>query len=97
MPVYILSKSTRKGKRFMLVKDDKKIHFGSDVGRTFIDHNDENKKKAWIARHKMDKGYNNKDAGIYYSRHILWGDHENLFANINSLNKKDDIHIKMVK
>ena len=96
MPVYILSKSKRKGKRLMLMKD-KPIHFGSDVGQTFIDHGDEKKKKAWEARHKGDKGYNDKDAGIYYSRHILWGDHDNIFANINALNKKDGIHIKMVK
>ena len=95
MPVYILKKSGRKGKRLTLVKD-KPIHFGSDIGQTFIDHGDQKKKKAWIARHKNDKGYDDKDAGIYYSRHILWGDHDNIFANINALNKKDDIHIKFV-
>ena len=95
MPVYILKKSKRKGKRLMLTKD-KIIHFGSDVGKTFIDHGDDKKKKAWIARHKGDKGYNDKDMGIYYSRHLLWGDNDNIFANINALNKKDDIHIKFV-
>ena len=61
MPVYILTKSKRKGKRFVLVKNGKGIHFGSDVGRTFVDHGRENIKKAWFARHKMDKGFDNKD------------------------------------
>ena len=52
MKVYTLKKSTMKGKRLMVIDDNgKKIHFGSDVGNTFIDHKDSKKKKAWIARH----------------------------------------------
>ena len=47
-------------------------HFGSSVGKTFIDHQDEKKKAAWIARHKDDKNYNNIHSGIYHSRMLLW-------------------------
>ena len=98
MPLYILTKSFRKGKRFALKKPDGKyIHFGSDVGKTFIDHADMRKKMAWIARHKNDRGYNDPNAGIYYSRHLLWGDEDNLKDNIKLLNKKDDIDIKYFK
>jgi|TARA_R110002074_G_scaffold226435_3_gene398024 hypothetical protein len=97
MPVYILGKSKRKGKRFVLMKDGIAIHFGSDIGSTFIEHGDEKKRKAWEARHKMDKGYNDKNSGIYYSRYLLWGDNDNLYSNIKALNKKDGIHIKMTK
>ena len=49
----ILSKSKTKGKRFrveMIGFGDMKDHmhnFGSDVGKTFIDHSDEKKKSAW--------------------------------------------------
>ena len=42
-------------------------HFGSDVGQTFIDHQDEKKKKAWIARHRLDKNFYNKHSGIHHS------------------------------
>ena len=57
---FILQKSNRKGKRFVIIMPSFKHrhHFGSDVGETFIDHQDEKKKKAWIARHRMDKGWN---------------------------------------
>ena len=87
-----LKKSTRKNKRFMI----NKIHFGSDVGKTYIDHGDEKKKTAWIARHKNDKGYNDKESGIYYSKHLLWGDSKTLEENIKSLEKKLNIKINLV-
>ena len=71
---YILKKSDRKGKRFVIIMPSfgHKHHFGSDVGETFIDHQDENKKKAWNARHKKDKGWAIPHSGIYHSRKLLW-------------------------
>jgi hypothetical protein len=93
MKIYTLKKSTRKGKRFMLTNEEgKTIHFGSDVGSTFIDHQDEKKKKAWEARHRQDKGYNDKSAGIYYSKSLLWTE-PSLKQAISSLEKKDNIKI----
>lgn len=70
------SYSDRAGKRFKVVTD-KTIHFGSDVGQTFIDHGDEQKRKAWRARHSkiMRDGkpaYKNKDSPSYYSWNLLW-------------------------
>ena len=79
----ILKNSDRKGK-----------HFGAkpfDKG-TFIDHKDEKLKKAWIARHKKDKNYNNPMSGIYYSRHLLWTE-KTLEEAIKKLEKKDNIKI----
>lgn len=71
-PIYYLKKSNRKGKRFFIRMEDHGHHFGSDVGKTFIDHQDEKKKKAWEARHKGDKNYNSFHSGIYHSRKLLW-------------------------
>lgn len=72
--VYELKKSGRKGKRFMITmpRYGHKHHFGSDVGKTYIDHQDDKKKSAWIARHKNDKGWDNPHSGIYHSRKLLW-------------------------
>jgi len=97
MDTYILKKSNRKGKRFVMEMPSLKHshHFGSDVGKTFIDHGDEKKKSAWIARHKQDKGWNNKHSGIYFSRYLLWGDSKNLNENIKSLEKK--LNVKIIK
>ncbi len=71
---YILKKSNRKDKRFLITMPNfgHSHHFGSAVGKTFIDHQDNKKKQAWIARHKNDKGWDNKHSGIYHSRKLLW-------------------------
>ena len=96
MPIYTLAPSTRKGKRFSLTTPSgKTLHFGSADGETFIDHSNIRKKLGWIARHKGDKGWDDPNSGIYYSRHLLWGDWDDLAKNIKVLNKKDGIHIKI--
>lgn len=97
METYILRKSDKKGKRFDLVMPERgHVHsFGAAGGKTFVDGRTEKEKAAWIARHKNDKGYNNKHAGIYYSRHLLWGAHPDLKKNIKELEKKDNIKIKV--
>jgi len=87
----------RKGKRFELEINGKFIHFGSDVAQTFINGRNESDKKAWMARHKVNKNWNNKKSGIYYSRHLLWGKFKNLEKNIKELEKKDNIIIKYFK
>jgi len=96
MDTYLLKKSNRKGKRFVIIMEDMKHHFGSDVGKTYIDHGDLKKKEAWIARHKNDKGYNNQHSGIYYSRHLLWGKSKFLKENIKLLEKKLNVKIKYI-
>ena len=97
METYILKKSDRKGKRFLIIMPDRghKHHFGSDVGKTFVDGRSEKEKEAWIARHRQDKGWNVKHSSIYYSRHLLWGKHKDLKKNIKDLEKKDNIRIKV--
>lgn len=99
METYILKRSNRKGKRFLIEMPERghKHHFGALPFKkgTFIDHNDEKLKKAWIARHKKDKNWDNKHSGIYYARHLLWGKHDTLLKNIKDLEKKDNIKIKI--
>jgi len=91
----ILNKSNRKGKRLKVqminfpgIKDH--IHnFGSDIGQTFIDHKNEKKKSAWIARHSVNKNYDNIHSPIFYSRNLLWNTSD-LNKNIRLLAKKLD-------
>jgi hypothetical protein len=96
MDTYLLKKSNRKGKRFVIIMEDMKHHFGSDVGKTYIDHGNLKKKEAWIARHKNDKGYNNQHSGIFYSKNLLWGDSKSLKENIKLLEKKLNVKIKYI-
>jgi hypothetical protein len=66
--------STRKNKRFMVNVGQKKIHFGSKNSQTFLEHNDEGKKRNWIKRHTAgnpDK-INDIYSPLYWSLNILW-------------------------
>lgn len=73
--------STRKGKRFMIKgPNDEWIHFGQwpyNRYGTFLDHQDEKIRKAWMARHSkiMKDGkpaYMDPTSPEYYSWLILW-------------------------
>ena len=67
-----------KNKRFYVVYGGRKINFGLKNGSTFIDHHDEKKRKAWVARHSKIKkkdgsyAYKDKTSPSYWSRAILW-------------------------
>ena len=95
METYILKKSTNKGKRFVIIMDNMKHHFGSDIGKTFIDGRTEKEKQAWLKRHQVNKNWNNKHSSIFFSRHLLWGKHKNLKKNIKDLEKLLNVKIKV--
>jgi len=91
----ILNKSNRKNKRlkvemlnFPEIKDHIH-HFGSDVGSTYIDHKDDKKKSAWVARHSVSKFWDNIHSPLFYSRHLLWNTND-FNKNIRLLAKKLD-------
>ena len=86
-------KSDRDGKRYKAVffenaKKVKTTHFGLDTGSTYIDHKDEDKKKAYIARHsKNNENWNDYQSAGSLSRYILWNK-TSLKDSINDYKKK---------
>jgi len=70
--------SGNKNKRFYVKFNGKKINFGSNTGQTYIDHHDEKKRKAWVARHSkiQDKEGNyvikDKNSPSFWSHRLLW-------------------------
>ena len=94
METYILKKSDRKNKRFVIIMDQMNHDFGSSVGKTFVDNRTEKEKQAWIKRHQVNKNWNNKHSGIYYSRYLLWNTPD-LKKNIKLLEQKDNVKIKV--
>jgi hypothetical protein len=95
METYILKKSNKKGKRFVIIMDKMKHHFGSDIGKTFIDGRTEKEKQNWVARHRVNKNWDNKHSSIFFSRHLLWGKHTDLKKNIKDLEKLLNVKIKV--
>lgn len=76
-----IENSDKKNKRFKItLSNGKIIHFGlypfSGKG-AFIDHHDEDIRKAWKARHSKilkdgEPAYKNKNSPEYYSWNLLW-------------------------
>lgn len=70
--------SNRKTKRFFVIYKDKKIHFGSKSGQTFMEHGDVLKQKAWVKRHAVIKNKKGqyvillKESPSYWAYRLLW-------------------------
>ena len=77
MKLKSITNSTRLDKRLKAIfeVDDKTItvHFGAKNGSTFIDHNNENKRQAYIARHsKNNEDWSSPTTAGALARYILW-------------------------
>jgi hypothetical protein len=82
--------SDRKGKRFKAIfKNGKILYFGSQSGKTFIDHGDELKKKNYIKRHQVNEDWTKINPGSL-SRYVLW-DSKDIKTNIKTFIKKFNI------
>tara|TARA_R110002096_G_C14340515_1_gene702145 strand:+ start:329 stop:613 length:285 start_codon:yes stop_codon:yes gene_type:complete len=87
-----LDKSKRDGKRYVIVFDNPKrtIHFGSDVGTTYIDEGDKEKRENYISRHKVNEDWSKVNAGSL-SRYLLWGKSKNINRNLRDYLERFDI------
>jgi hypothetical protein len=67
-----------KNKKYYVEYNDKIINFGSETGSTYLDHKDEQKRIAWVARHSKIKNKNGeyvyklKESPAYWAFHLLW-------------------------
>ncbi len=79
--------STRKDKRFMLIIDNKRIHFGSPTGYTYVDGATENTKENYLKRHlALGEDWTEINPASL-SRFILW-DTPNINTNITNYFKR---------
>ncbi len=74
MKLVSITKSERPEKRLKAVFEDPKktTHFGLKGGKTFIDEQDDAKRKAYIARHRPNERWNDPTSAGALSRYILW-------------------------
>ena len=68
-------------------KERKRVHFGQKGSSTYIDHKDDKKKDAYIARHKVNENFNNPLSSGSLSRYILWNK-TTLSASISDFKKR---------
>ena len=91
-----IKKSNRDDKRYMAIFTDNSgnkstTHFGyadkNKTGSTYIDHNNDDKKKAYIARHRVNENWADFKTAGALSKHILWNK-TSLQSSINDYKKK---------
>ena len=88
MKLLSVKKSTRKDKKLMATFDDgTTTHFGFLGSSTYIDHKDDKKKDAYIARHKVNENWNDPKSAGALSRYILWNK-TTLSASIEDFKKR---------
>ena len=88
----VISKSDRPEKRYKAVFSDdskkvKTVHFGLKGGSTYIDHGNDKKKDAYIARHRVNENFNDPMTAGSLSYHILWNK-KTLSASIADFKKR---------
>ena len=92
MKIVEIQNSPKKDKRYRVVLDDGKFYdFGLLNGSTYIDHNDDKKRMAYIARHfanRLEKNLieNLIPSPALFSIFLLWGKYKTLEENIHFLN-----------
>lgn len=65
--------SDRKNKRFSItLVNGETYHFGNPESNTFIDHGDEERRRAFHNRFKNREYYNDSTSPFYYSKILLW-------------------------
>ena len=84
MKLVSIKPSTREGKKYVATiclccgdsicedKKKKKVHFGQEDSKTFVDHQDNKIKDAYLKRHKVNENWNNPTTPGALSRYILW-------------------------
>lgn len=91
----IITKSTRKGKRLMAkFANGKVVHFGSSVGKAYIDHGDKSKRKAYLQRHQPREMWDDPFSAGSLSRFLLWGNNTDLEANHQAFMRRFPITTK---
>ena len=96
--------STRKDKRFKITLNENgkttTYHFGSKNSKTFIDHGDEAKKKAYLARHMANKKEKRligtlTPSPALFSAKLLWGHTIDIISNLIGLQKEFNLKKKV--
>ena len=73
MPEVILQKSNKKDKKIDAIIDGKKtISFGAKGYSDFTRHKDEERKRNYISRHKVNQNWNDYNTAGFWAKNILW-------------------------
>ena len=68
-----VTRSTRAGKKYKAqFEDGKAVHFGAAGASDFTRNKDDSRRQAYLARHKANEDWNDKESAGFWSRYLLW-------------------------
>ena len=92
-PIYTLSKSSRKDKKWMVeTPEGKVVHFGAAGYEDFTIHKNLARKNSYIVRHQMNENWNDLNTAGAWARWLLWSE-PTLEKSIKKMQSKFDIKI----
>ena len=72
IPYYPYKSDKKDNKYFIITDSGKKVYFGASGYEDFTQHKDVLRKKAYIARHRKNEKWNDKNTAGFWSRWLLW-------------------------
>lgn len=74
-PIYILKKSTREDKKWMIeIPSGKIIHFGQEGASDYTIHKNQARKNSYIVRHQMNENWNDLNTAGAWAKGLLWSE-----------------------
>ena len=68
-----VAKSTRPGKKYQAkFEDGPTVHFGAAGMSDYTKNKDPERRKAYLARHKANENWKDKESAGFWSRYLLW-------------------------
>ena len=68
-----IAKSKRPGKKYKAsFEDGHTVHFGAAGMSDFTLNKDPKRRKAYLARHKANENWRDKESAGFWSRYLLW-------------------------
>jgi hypothetical protein len=98
-PHYILTRSPKITKKYLIITpDNKHIHFGAKGYNDYLITNDNQKKELYIKRHKSRENWTKSGINTagFWAKHILWNK-KTLLESIKSIEQKYLIKITFKK
>ena len=92
MKEVILKKSSNPEKKYDAFVEGKKVSFGASGYSDFTQHKDTDRKKNYIARHRVNQNWNDLKTAGAWSKGILWNK-PTISESIKSMENKFKIKI----
>ena len=92
MKEVILKKSSNPEKKYDAFVEGKKVSFGASGYSDFTQHKDTDRKKNYIARHRVNQNWNDLTTAGAWSKHLLWNK-PTISESIKSMENKFKIKI----